>query len=172
MEIERIRVVRALPRGGTPVAAASLLVASVALALAGCAGPEAVEPEPGGTGSASTASPAPTAGASTSLTPAAAAEFARFDEVNLAVIAADASAPGLAFVDALAEAGFDRAAMELTSDTTTLGEPADSIQFAVRIGDRCLIGQYGPGAGGYRSAQRPGLGTGGCLVGATVLSGE
>jgi len=102
---------------------------------------------------------------------AALADLARFDEVNLAVIEADAEASGLAFVDALAAAGFDRAAMQVTSDTTTLGEPADSIQFSVRIGDRCLIGQYGPASDGYRSTERPGLGAGGCLVGATVPLG-
>ncbi|GAA1061224.1 DUF6993 domain-containing protein [Agromyces bracchium] len=87
------------------------------------------------------------------------------------MLEADAAAGGPAFVDALVEAGFDRGAMQVTSDTTTLGEPADSIQFSVRIGDRCLVGQYGPAAGGYRSAEQPGLGTGGCLVGATVPVG-
>jgi hypothetical protein len=171
VEIERIRAVRARPSARASIPAAVLLVAGLALALAGCAGPDAVEPEPGGNGAAATASPAPGGETPAPSTPGVVDVLARFDEANLAVIAADASPPGRAFVDALAEAGFDRAAMELTSDTTTLGEPADSIQFAVRIGDRCLIGQYGPGAGGYRSAERPGLGTGGCLVGATVPIG-
>jgi hypothetical protein len=57
--------------------------------------------------------------------------------------------------------------MQLTADTTTLGAPADSIQFAVGFGPECLIGQFGSKSDGYRSDVRPALGTGGCLVGAT-----
>ena len=38
---------------------------------------------------------------------------------------------------------------------------------AVLFQGRCLIGQYGPASGGYHSAVRPALGTGGCLVGQT-----
>ncbi|MUN08440.1 hypothetical protein GLX25_15110 [Agromyces luteolus] len=152
--------------------AACVAAAGVALALAGCTGSDARD-------AASTpgppTSPAPTAtdGDAPADEPATGAldELGRFDEVNRAVIAADAAAGGRAFLDALAAAGFDRSAMQVTSDTTTLGEPADSIQFSVRIGDRCLIGQYGPASDGYRSAERPGLGSGGCLVGATVDTG-
>lgn len=97
----------------------------------------------------------------------AAENLAFFDSVNRAVIAADPSAGGRAFIDALVAAGFDRAAMQVTADTTTLGEPADSIQFAVAFGPDCLVGQFGPKSDGYQSAVRPALGTGGCLVGAT-----
>jgi hypothetical protein len=90
-----------------------------------------------------------------------------FDSVNRGVIAADPGPGGRAFIDALVAAGFDRAAMQVTADTTTLGEPADSIQFAVAFGPDCLVGQFGPKSDGYQSAVRPALGTGGCLVGAT-----
>lgn len=90
-----------------------------------------------------------------------------FDSVNRGVIAADPAPGGRAFIDALVAAGFDRAAMQVTADTTTLGEPADSIQFAVAFGPDCLVGQFGPKSDGYQSAVRPALGTGGCLVGAT-----
>ena len=38
---------------------------------------------------------------------------------------------------------------------------------AVLFQGECLIGQYGPASGGYHSAVRPALGTGGCLVGQT-----
>jgi hypothetical protein len=80
--------------------------------------------------------------------------------------APDPSAGGRAFIGALA-AGFATSAMEVTADTTTIGDPADAIQFAVRFAGECLVGQFGPKSGGYHSAVRPPLGTGGCLVGRT-----
>ncbi|WP_340638865.1 DUF6993 domain-containing protein, partial [Agromyces binzhouensis] len=146
-----------------------LTAGALAIALAGCASPEF----DAATATSGPASSAGTGDDSATATPAPSSghELARFDAVNRAVIAADASAGGRAFIDALVAAGFDRTAMQVTSDTTTLGEPADSIQFSVRIGDRCLVGQYGPASDGYRSAERPGLGTGGCLIGATVPVG-
>ena len=49
----------------------------------------------------------------------------------------------------------------------TVDLQADSVQFAVLFDDECLVGQYGPASGGYHSAVRPALGTGGCLVGET-----
>ncbi len=139
-----------------------LLVAVVAGALAGCTGAP-LSDDPVGTASPTASAVAEGPAASEP----AADDLDRFDAVNRAVIAADASAGGTAFVAALAEAGFDRRAIEVTSDTTTLGEPADSIQFAVRVDDRCLVGQYGGASGGYRSMGAAVLGTGGCLVGAT-----
>ena len=63
--------------------------------------------------------------------------------------------------------GFEKAAMQVTADETTLGDPADSVQFAVLFQDECLVGQYGPSSGGYHGAVRPALGTGGCLIGQT-----
>lgn len=150
---------------------AGLALAS-ALALTGC--------------TATGPGPAPTAGATGAPRPvpstiappgnvepvlrpelSAAENLAYFDFVNRDVIAADSSPGGRAFIDALVAAGFDRAAMQVTADTTTLGEPADSIQFAVAFGPDCLVGQFGPKSDGYQSAVRPALGTGGCLVGAT-----
>ena len=90
-----------------------------------------------------------------------------FDAVNLGVVAANASAGGRDFIDALVTAGFDRSQMEVTADRTTVDLQADSVQFAVLFNDECLVGQYGPASGGYHSAVRPALGTGGCLVGET-----
>lgn len=93
--------------------------------------------------------------------------LAFFDSVNQGVIAANGAAGGREFIDALVAAGFDKAAMEVTADTTTIGDPADSVQFAVQFQGECLVGQYGPASGGYHGAVRPALGTGGCLVGQT-----
>ena len=90
-----------------------------------------------------------------------------FDAVNLGVAAANASAGGRDFIDALVTAGFDKSQMEVTADRTTVDLQADSVQFAVLFSDECLVGQYGSASGGYHSAVRPALGTGGCLVGET-----
>lgn len=93
--------------------------------------------------------------------------LAAFDAVNLQVVAANASAGGRDFIDALVAAGFDRSQMQVTPDRTSVDLEADSVQFSVLVHDECLIGQYGPASGGYHSAVRPALGTGGCLVGQT-----
>ena len=81
------------------------------------------------------------------------------------LLADDPRPGGRAIVDALAAAGFDKAAMEVTADATPLGNAADAVLFAVRLGEECLLGQV-DGAGLTTSAQ-PVLGTGRCLVGAT-----
>ena len=58
--------------------------------------------------------------------------------------------------------------MQVTVDTTTIGLKANSIQFSVRMGDTCLIGQNGADAGGYCSEVTPVLSPpGNCLVGQT-----
>jgi hypothetical protein len=148
------------------------LACALTLTLVGCtpaapaptgvdAPPQSSQPAP------STAVPSEGSQPAPSPELSAAENLAFFDSVNEAVIAADVDAGGRAFIDALVAAGFDRSAMQVTDDTTTLGEPADSIQFAVAIGADCLIGQYGPKSGGYQSAVRPALGTGGCLIGDT-----
>ncbi|MEI5583029.1 MULTISPECIES: DUF6993 domain-containing protein [unclassified Agromyces] len=149
------------------------LACAVTLVLAGCT--ETAEPRTTGTESppgetqpaASTAPPSGDDEPTPGMERPAAESLALFDSVNEAVIAADPDAGGRDFIDALVAAGFDRSAMQVTSDTTTLGDRADSIQFAVGLGPDCLIGQYGPKSDGYRSAVRPALGTGGCLIGDT-----
>ncbi|MCP2030617.1 hypothetical protein L1277_000681 [Okibacterium sp. HSC-33S16] len=90
-----------------------------------------------------------------------------FDLVNTQTLAVNPTADGRAFIDDLVAAGFDKAAMEVTSDTTTIGNAADSIQFSVQWGESCLIGQNGPGVGGYHSTVDRVLGTGTCLIGKT-----
>jgi hypothetical protein len=90
-----------------------------------------------------------------------------FDWVNGGVIAANASAGGRDFIDALVAAGFDKAQMQVTADRTTVDLAADSVQFSVLFQGECLVGQYGPASGGYHGAVRPPLGAGTCLVGQT-----
>jgi hypothetical protein len=132
-----------------------------------------------------TASPSPTATLEPRPTPTATAappqavvstlrpelsageNLAFFDSVNLGIVAANPEAGGRDFIDALISAGFDTSQMEVTADRTTVDLQADSVQFAVLFQGECLVGQYGPASGGYHSAVRPALGTGGCLVGQT-----
>lgn len=89
-----------------------------------------------------------------------------FDAVNAATLAANPAAGGQAIIDGLVAAGFPKAEMEVSSDTTSIGEPADSIQFAIRWQGQCILGQNGP-ATGYHSSVVPLLDTGRCLIGAT-----
>jgi hypothetical protein len=144
------------------------------LGLAGCS-TAAGAPEPPiaasatDTSATSPAAPAPTEAAALVLAPDAPAadNLAFFDSVVATILATEANPPGRTVIDALAGAGFDKAAMEVTADSTTEGKPVDSIQFSVHINGECIVGQNGPSSGGYHSAVTPLLGSGTCLVGAT-----
>ena len=141
------------------------------LGLAGCAGTPA---PPNATGapsdepSAAPASARPAAPDPTLVPELGAADnLDSFDFVAAGVLAADPAAGGRPFIDALVAGGFDKSQMELTPDRTVVDLAADSIQFSVRWGGECLIGQTGPATGGYHSIVAPVLATGTCLVGAT-----
>lgn len=154
------------------IAVTALAGTALVVGIAGCT-PAA----PGGSGSTPSASATPTPTDAAQTTPtapqtlrpelAASENLAYFDAVNFGVIAANAEAGGRDFIDALTAAGFDKAQMQVTADRTTVDLQADSVQFAVLFQGECLVGQYGPASGGYHSAVRPALGTGGCLVGRT-----
>ncbi|WP_150308583.1 DUF6993 domain-containing protein [Planctomonas psychrotolerans] len=88
-----------------------------------------------------------------------------FDAVSGSLFARTPDAGRGAIIDALTEAGFAPEDLEATDDSTPIGNAVDSLQFAVRIGESCLLGDRG--AGGFVSAVAPVLGTGRCLVGAT-----
>ncbi|WP_437585090.1 DUF6993 domain-containing protein [Paramicrobacterium sp. CJ85] len=90
-----------------------------------------------------------------------------FDAVNRRVVEEDPDATGMTFIDALTEAGFPRDDMEVTDDYSTVGNRAESIQFSVRWGDECLIGQNGSSVDGYHSVVMDVLASGQCLVGNT-----
>jgi hypothetical protein len=142
----------------------------IGLALAGCSAiPPAAPTHPSSTGPAPAGSPEPTAAPAPTLDPAlsAADNLAYFDSVAAGALAANSSADGRAFIDALTAAGFDKTQMEVTFDTTAAELAADSIQFGVRFNGECLIGQFGPASGGFHSMVAPLLGTGRCLIGAT-----
>lgn len=146
------------PRRLPARAPGSLALAAVAAALlVGCT----PEPAPVAT------TPPPVVEGPVQLTPESTTEEARvvFDGTAQAVLAQGAGGDGRAVVDALVAAGFDKAAMQVTPDATWTGRAADSLQFAVRWGDDCLVGQIAGDA--YAAQTAPVLGTGACLIGTT-----
>ncbi len=156
--------------GGALLGAATFALAISTLAAC-------VSPSPTPTSSRpSASSEAPSPVPSTTPTPTvpaldpsgtAADNKAFFDLVNRTVLVKNQAAVGRDFIDALVAAGFHKADMQLTVDTTTIGLKANSIQFSVRINGGCLIGQNGESSGGYQSIVTPLLATGNCLVGDT-----
>lgn len=150
-----------------PVAWTVALIAGLSLAGLGLAGCTAAPTAPATAAPTRTASDTPTPPAAPTLLPTgtAADNLPFFDSVIAAVVGAEPV--GRSYIDALAGAGFDKAQMEITADTTTEGKPADSIQFSVRFNGECLVGQNGPSSGGYHSMVAPELASGTCLVGAT-----
>lgn len=146
-----------------------------ALVLAALVGLTACTPE-----AESTADPEPTASESSqALEPATDApvlvpdgtagdNLAFFDTIVDQVWTSSGSSSGRAYIDALAAAGFDKAAMQVTPDLTTVGNPVESMQFSVRWGDaECLIGQVGPSTGEPVTMVMAQLAEGRCLVGNT-----
>jgi hypothetical protein len=148
-------------RRGTTLALAATALAAAAV-LAGCT------PTPTAT-SARTASavatPTPTASASIDLNGNAAQNLPYFDQVNKAIIAKGGDLGGRTFIDGLVAAGYPKTAMEVTPDRTTANLQADNIEFSVRLGSTCLVGEYGNI--GYASTSQRVFSTGRCLAGTT-----
>lgn len=147
-------------------AAALVLVTGVSAAvLAGCAPESTATPTPTATATAD-----PTPSAAPALVPDGSADdnLPVFTAVAEQVWGTERRGEGRAYVDGLVAAGFDRDAMQLTPDQSTVGNPAESIQFSVRWGEEeCLIGQVGPSTGAVVTTVMPQLAGGRCLVGAT-----
>lgn len=101
----------------------------------------------------------PTAG------PEVTAARSKFDAANTGLAAGNANADDHAIVDALVTAGFDKGAMQITPDTTSIGRKADSIEVSVLVGSTCLLGQFRGST--YVGDTAPVLGTGRCLIGNT-----
>lgn len=136
--------------------------------LAGCAPEPGAVPRPTATGASGSVSPsAPPAPAELVPEGTATDNLPFFAQVVETVWASADSASGRAYIDALAAAGFPKDAMEVTADTTTIGNAAESIQFAVAWQEECLIGQVGPATGDPVTEVVPLLAEGGCLIGRT-----
>lgn len=147
------------------------LTIAVVVLLAGCTGfgpgtPTESSPPAGGSPTA-TGDPAPTAAPVLVPDGTAADNLPLFAAVTEAVSASPENAAGRAYIDALVAAGFDKTAMQVTQDVSTVGNPAESIQFSVRWGDECLVGQVGPATGEPFAVVVPVLAEGTCLVGGT-----
>ena len=94
------------------------------------------------------------------------ANHAYFDFVNRRLLAVNANPSDEAIVKNLVDAGFPKADLEITSDKTyPLGLVADSIEFAVRTSDGCLLGHFK--AGDYHSIVGPPVNGDRCLIGKT-----
>jgi hypothetical protein len=146
--------------------AAALAAAVVVISLAGCVGdPMPVPTVPASSSPSPSSTPRP-GGAVLRPGESAAANQQFFDKVNSEFRAAQGMSTSRAIIDNLVAAGFIKADMEVTSETTALNIPADSIVFSVKIEDDCLIGQFS--AAGYKGDLAPVLGTGKCLVGLTL----
>jgi hypothetical protein len=118
---------------------------------------------------AATPTPTPTVPPGPVLVPDGTAEdnLPLFTAITAAVWASPDSVSGRAYIDALVAAGFDKAAMQVTEDQSTVGNPAETLQFSVRWGEQCLIGQVGPATGTPVTVVVPALAEGTCLVGHT-----
>lgn len=156
-----MRVVNHAP---LPVIAATLLV--VAITLVGCA-PVAPQPVPTVSRTA-TPTPTPTETPDPELVAGGTAGQNRplFEFVLSGLLETTPQPSSLAIIDALVAAGFDKAAMQVTADTTRVGDPADSILFSVLIDGQCLLGQVAQGS--LTTDLGNVLGTGRCLVGRTL----
>jgi len=159
------------------IGAAALTAALMALGLAACsadspaptptssAGPSAGPSSEPSTGPPPAAEPNPDPTLAPRLSASENLDY--FDFIAAGVLRADPAAGGKAFIDGLVAGGFDKKTMEVTFDRTRVDLAADSIQFAVRVNDECLIGQNGPATGGYHSMVADVLSSGTCLVGGT-----
>ncbi|MEV7798027.1 hypothetical protein AB0O14_02970 [Microbacterium foliorum] len=148
-------------------AIATGVATTLVLLLTSCGPTTPPTPEPTGAGG----SPSPSASPSVPVYVAGGSaddNLPLFAAVTGSVWASDQRASGRAYIDALTAAGFDRAAMQVTQDVTTVGNPVESLMFAVRWGDtECLVGQVGPSTGEPVTVVMPQLAEGRCLVGTT-----
>ncbi len=141
-------------------------VLGLMLAVAGCAPVEELPAPTEAPSATSTAAPTPEPDPELIEGGTAGQNRPLFEFVLEGVLTANPAPTSRLLVDSLVNAGFDKAAMEVTVDTTPVGQPADSILIAVQIDGQCLVGQIIDG--GMASQLTDVLGTGRCLIGRTV----
>jgi len=147
---------------------AGVLALAFGVVLVGCAGEPMPTPTPSSSRSSSP-TPEPTKTAAVPVfrpNGSAAANQQYFDYINRTLAINQGMSSGRVIVDTLVAAGFTKADMEVTDDTTAINIPVDAIQVAVRFKGECLIGQFSPA--GYTGILAPMLGTGTCLIGKTM----
>ncbi|PPG89616.1 hypothetical protein C5C39_11275 [Rathayibacter sp. AY1F3] len=146
----------------------ALVLGGLAVCLSGCTSPSA--PDPVVSSSAAEAPTPAESAAPVAFVPGGTTEqnLPVFEQTLRAAAEPDPEVSGSSVVDALVAAGFSRGSMQLTADETSVGLDADSVQVSVKLGESCLIGQYGPKSGGVRAVIAAPIATGACLVGRTV----
>jgi hypothetical protein len=155
---------------------AVLAAAALALALTGCTsaahGPDAQSPTQTAWSEQPSGPATPGSGAAAfSATGSAADNRAAFDAAIRGVLAGNANAGGDAVVAALRSAGFPMSATQVSASTTSANLQPGSIMVGVKVGDSCLVGQWGTAVDGYQSTVAPVLGSGGCLIGGIPVVG-
>jgi len=146
---------------------AATVAAALVTSLAACAPDDReslLEPQPTATVDGT---PVPTPTVAPSFDPALSAVENQpyFDQVLRALFETDGNPGGKKIIDTLADAGFDKRAMEITFDRTAVDLHADNLQFSVQINGACLVGQWGNVK--YASTIQPVLGSGKCFIGRT-----
>ncbi len=146
--------------------AAVAALALSALLLGGCAILEGPTPE---TPKRETQAPPET---TPELVPggSAAENLPYFTEVLRAFSAGTGAVQGAPIVQAVAEAGFDKTAMQVSFDASKTNLPADNIFVSVRIGTDCLIGQVVAADRSFVAQNEPAVGPNQdlCLIGETA----
>lgn len=152
-------------------------IVAVTVGLAACT-PDDGSGQTGSTKPPASAAPTTSATPGASATPdavafnpegTAAENLPAFTKVVETVWAGPNKTQGRAYIDALVAAGFkDKTKMQVTADYMGIGEPAESIIFAVNWMGECLIGQVGPETGAPATMLAPLLGSGLCLPGGTI----
>ncbi len=159
---------------GTPVnhwALAIPAAITVALVLGGCVhSPTAhrsTAPTVLPTPSVSESAPAPVPSPTYDPQGTAQSNLAFFDSVGHALLDHNptANSQGETIVKWFVSHGFDKSQMQVTPDKTSVGLAAWNIEFSVKFGNSCLLGQAGNV--GFHSSMVPALATGKCLVGQT-----
>lgn len=148
------------------LASAAVIAAALTAGLAACVGDPGPTSSPTKgpvTSSPATPTPAPTLVPKFWPEGTAVENLPYFDYINEQTYAAHGFVDGIVYIDALTNAGFDRAAMELTWWDTPDGHLADSIFFSVQFAGECLMGQIANW--GYQGAVTPIQSTGSCMIG-------
>lgn len=144
-----------------------VVVIAVALLLSGCSAGTQATPDDTPDSASPTAPVSPSPSAVVDPDGSADDNLAVFAHVMDQVAASEDAVSGRAYIDALADVGFDKTAMQVTQDRTTVDNPAESIQFSVLWNGECLVGQVGPSTPAPTALVLPELPDGGCLIGQT-----
>jgi hypothetical protein len=171
---KRARPKTALHRNRGRLAGGLLAMALVGAALAGCTTaapntpPASLVPatsETSGTPGSPTAPATATPEATLHPSGTAAENLAYFKKVGHRLLDGHSGTKGRPIIDAFMRAGFVKKNMEVTPDKTSIGLDAWNIEFSVRFGTGCIIGQSGNVL--FRTYVTRVLASGHCLIGKT-----